>query len=108
MLDNSILEQCLARKMSRFVVQDDGRVFLQRLVRHQVETDTGTEWIEVEASAYLAAVEGMRPGEMKMVDDLVPEPLRMDWRLGVQREAEWSVWTPYPQRLPHIDSQSAT
>lgn len=104
MLNNSILEQCLDRKMSRFVVLDDGRVFLQRPVRHQVDFDTGTEWIEVDASAYLAAVVGMRQGERKMVDEFVPETLRMDWRLGVQREVGLSVWTLYRQRIPRIDS----
>lgn len=91
----SAFEQCIDRKAARFIVTDDGAVHLEQ------EVNAGLERISADASAYLVATAGMSLGDIhKGGNDLVPAHLRSDWRLGVQRENGYSVWTPYCQRLP--------
>jgi hypothetical protein len=91
----SAFEQCVDRKADRFIVYDDGGVFVQSKDSIQPEP------IAADATVYLAATAGLTfGGEPQKVNELVPEKMRSDWRLGVQRENGYSVWTPYFQRLP--------
>lgn len=88
-------EQCIERKAVRFIVSDDGAVHLQQ------EVNAPLEAISADSDAYLKAVSGVSFGDRpENVNALVPAQLRVDWRLGVQRENGYSVWTPYYQRLP--------
>lgn len=92
----SALEQCIERKADRFVVRDSGEVFLE----HRV--NGGLEQIDADAACYLAAVAQLAYLEPTMVDNLVSAHLQIHWRLSVQREDGYSVWTPYSQKLPTL------
>lgn len=96
----SALEHCIEQKADRFLVQDDGVVYLQTY------GGATAELIDTDASPYLQVAKTMRKcGDRKMVNDLVPVSLRADWKLGVQRQDGYSVWTVYSQKLPSFSAE---
>lgn len=95
----SALEHCIDQKADRFLVQDDGAVYLQAYGGATVEL-VGTD-----ASPYLHATKNMRTGDRKKINDLVPGVLRADWKLSVQRQDGYTVWTVYSQKLPSLSAK---
>jgi hypothetical protein len=99
----SALEHCIDEKADRFLVQDDGVVYLQTYGGATVEL-VGTD-----ASLYLQVAKTLPAcGDRKMVNDLVPVGLRADWKLGVQRQDGYTVWTVYSQKLPSFACDAST
>ncbi|MCF5371978.1 hypothetical protein [Pseudomonas syringae] len=97
----SALEQCIEEKADRFLAYDDGTVYLQTYGGRTVEL-AGTD-----ASPYLEIAKGMSAcGDRRMANELVPKVLRADWKLSVQRQDGYSVWTVYSQRLPSLSTDS--
>lgn len=96
----SALELCIEAKAIRFLVQDDGVVFIQPLLggpREQADAD---------ASPYLQFAKKVPAyGDRKKANELVPVELRADWKLSVQREHGYTVWTVYSQKLPSISTE---
>lgn len=92
------LELCIRRKASRFFVGDDGVIHMEQAGK------SGIERVEADADPYLKVAVGMSFGDRpRMVDHLIPEKLRSNWRLSVHRERDYTVWTPYLQQLPSLD-----
>ena len=93
----SALEHCIETKADRFLVYDDGVVFLQTYGGSTLEL-VGTD-----ASPYLEVAKTMLAcGDRKKANDLVPAELRSDWKLSVQRQDGYTVWTVYSQQLPTL------
>jgi len=95
----SALEHCIDAKADRFLVQDDGVVFLQTYGGATVEL-VGTD-----ATPYLKVAKNMRTGDRKKTNELVPIGLRSDWTLSVQRQDGYTVWTVYSQILPSFSAE---
>lgn len=96
------LERCIDEKADRFIVQDDGVVFLQTYGGENVEL------IGIDASPYVQVAKPMRFGSQKKANDLVPIVLRADWKLSVQRQDGYAVWTVYSQTLPALAIEPLT
>ncbi|ALN21793.1 hypothetical protein [Ectopseudomonas mendocina] len=97
----SAFEQCVERKATRFIVSDDGAVYLELRTNPQMPgAEVPLEKIEADASPYLSTAAGLAHMGIVKANDLVPIQLRADWRLSVQREKSYSVWTVYSQKLP--------
>ncbi len=92
----SALEHCIEAKADRFLVMDNGTVYLQTWGKGTVEL------IGSDASAYLQVAKNMDSGERKKANELVPLDLRSDWKISVQRQDGYAVWTVYSQKLPTI------
>ncbi|WP_116827125.1 MULTISPECIES: hypothetical protein [Pseudomonas syringae group] len=95
----SALERCIDAKADRFLVQDDGVVFLQTYGGATIEL-VGTD-----ATPYLKVAKNMRTGDRKKTNELVPIGLRSDWKLSVQRQDGYTVWTVYSQILPGFSAE---
>lgn len=95
----SALELCIEANAGRFIVQDEGVVFIQPAQGGPLEQ------IDTSASPYLLASKNMRTGNRKMANDLVPIGLRADWKLSVQRQDGYTVWTVYSQKLPSFSAE---
>ncbi|NVL49941.1 hypothetical protein F2S72_09330 [Pseudomonas syringae pv. actinidiae] len=96
----SALELCIEAKADRFIVQDDGVVYIQpRLGGALVQ-------VNVEASPYLQSSNALITGDRKKANELVPPALRADWKLSVQRQDGYTVWTVYKQELPSFSPES--
>lgn len=98
----SVLEHCIEKNADRFLVQDNGVVFLQTYGGATVEL------VGIDASPYLQVSKTMPAGGRKAANDLVPIGLRSDWKLSVQRQDGYTVWTVYNQTLPTLTSDSVT
>lgn len=97
----SAFEQCIERNAVRFIVTDAGAVYLELQVNAQVPgAEVPVEKIDADASPYLAIAAGLPSMGIEKANELVPAELKADWRLSVQRENGYSVWTVYSQKLP--------
>lgn len=91
------LEHCINRQVLRFIVSDDGAVFMEETI------NAGYERVTTDAAPYLELAVGMSYGDRpRMADHLVPAQLKTKWRLGVHRERDYSVWTAYSQQFPAL------
>lgn len=86
---NPVLQHCIDIKSSRFIVQDDGLVFIEAYV------DGPLVPFDIDASIFLKIASGIEPYTRKVVDDLIPDDQRNNWRLLVQREDNFSIWSIY-------------
>ena len=89
-------EQCIRAKAARFLVRDDATVLLEPQINGPLQV------IEADASLYLVEVASTGRYERRMVDSLVPEAFRGAWRLGMQKQDGYTVFTPYNQTLPNV------
>lgn len=96
----SALELCIEANSDRFIVQDDGVVYIQPA------SGGALVKVDADASPYLQANKNMSTGDRKKASDLVPKVLRVDWKLSVQRQDGYTVWTVYSQKLPSLSAES--
>ncbi|WP_439125909.1 MAG: hypothetical protein ACNJA3_28795 (plasmid) [Pseudomonas rhizophila] len=96
----SALEHCIDAKAGRFIVMDGGIVFVQPLSGGELEQ------VDADAWPYLHATKDMCTASRKKTNDLVPPAMRADWKLSVQRQDGYTVWTVYSQKLPSISADS--
>lgn len=95
----SALELCIDAKAGRFIVMDGGVVYIQPLSGGELEQ------VDADASPYLQATKNMRLMSRKSTNDLVPLEMGADWKLSVQREDGYTVWTVYSQKLPSFSAE---
>ncbi|WP_162893406.1 hypothetical protein [Pseudomonas savastanoi] len=95
----SALELCIDAKAGRFIVMDGGIVYIQPLSGGDLEQ------VDADASPYLQNSKNMITGDRKTANDLVPIALCVDWKLSVQRQDGYTVWTVYSQKLPSLSAE---
>lgn len=96
----SALELCIEAKADRFIVRDDGVVYIQPPVGGALVQ------VDADASPYLQATKNMSTGDRKKANDLVPMSLRVDWKISVQRQDGYTVWTVYSQKPLSFSAES--
>ncbi|HBO2935358.1 TPA: hypothetical protein L4R50_000354 [Pseudomonas aeruginosa] len=98
---NSAVEQSIANNAGRFIVSDSGCVYLELRVNPMTPgAEVPLEKVNADATPYLAVAAELPFMGIKEATELVPLGLRDDWRLSVQQERGYSVWTLYSQKLP--------
>lgn len=95
----SALELCIDARAGRFIVMDGGVVYIQPPLGGELEQ------VDADASPYLQATKNMRLMGRKSTNDLIPLEMRADWKLSVQREDGYTVWTVYSQKLPSFSAE---
>lgn len=96
-------EALLSNNADRFLIHSDGRLWLETMGKPAILCD-------VDVSQIVSEVKAAEKYAHFMVDHLVPEELKGDWRLGMKVEQEgddietrWAVLKPYKQNVLILD-----
>lgn len=93
----NIIEVCARQRGARFLVFDDGRLYIEPARNAPLQLFDG------DAVQYLTETAGASFGDRRMVNHLMPDTLCTDFSLGFQKERGYAVFTLYSTRPPSLN-----